>query len=370
MRILHIGKFCPPKEGGIEIFSFDLLESLNKKGVEADLLCYADNTTGYYYKSFRVWGCKQNIKISSAPFSLDFIKIFKSIEGNYDLIHLHSPNPLGEILSIISKKDIIIHWHSDIVRQKILYKFYKSFQQSALKKAKRIVVTSHNYLDTSQQIKNFKNKVVVIPLGLNPDKFNKMGSYDEKFEAIRDKIKGRKVVLAVGRIVEYKGFEYLVEAGKYLNSDTVIIIIGGGSLYEELENKIKKLNIEKKVHLVGRVESINAYMKNCDVFCLPSISRNEAFGLVLVEALYFGKPLVTTNVEGSGMNYVNIHNKTGLVVPPKNPKALAEALNRILSDMSLYRNFGENAKRRFEEFHIDNISDRIIDVYKDIVNEY
>jgi glycosyltransferase involved in cell wall biosynthesis len=108
-------------------------------------------------------------------------------------------------------------------------------------------------------------------------------------------------------------------------------------------------------------------MKNCDIFCLPSVSRNEAFGLVLVEALYFGKPLVTTNVEGSGMNYVNKHNETGLVVPPKNSKALAEAINTILSNEKLYEKFSKNALERFKEFEIDSVADRILNLYQEVL---
>jgi glycosyltransferase involved in cell wall biosynthesis len=108
-------------------------------------------------------------------------------------------------------------------------------------------------------------------------------------------------------------------------------------------------------------------MKNCDLFCLPSVSRNEAFGLVLVEALYFGKPLVTTNVEGSGMNYVNKHNETGLIVPPKNSKALAEAINTILSNEKLYEKFSKNALERFKEFEIDSVADKTLNLYQEVL---
>lgn len=101
---------------------------------------------------------------------------------------------------------------------------------------------------------------------------------------------------------------------------------------------------------------------------MPSITRNEAFGLVLVEALYFGKPLITTDVYGSGMNYVNQNGITGFVVPPRNPIALAEAINKILGDANLYNNFSQNAKERFKEFEISNIGNRIIDLYKEILN--
>jgi Glycosyltransferase len=114
------------------------------------------------------------------------------------------------------------------------------------------------------------------------------------------------------------------------------------------------------------VNNVSEFIKNCDLFILPSISRNEAFGLVLVEALYFGKPLVTTDVKGSGMNYVNRHNETGLVVPPKNPEALAKAINKILSDETLYIKFSENAKNRFKEFDINSIADKIINLYWEV----
>jgi len=189
----------------------------------------------------------------------------------------------------------------------------------------------------------------------------------EEFKKIKTKIDNKKIVLAVGRLVEYKGFEYLLEASRFLKDDMIVLIAGGGPLYVHLQNKINNLNLSNKVLLLGRVNNVSVFMKNSDLFCLPSISRNEAFGLVLVEALYFGKPLVTTNVEGSGMNYVNIHNETGLVVPPKDPKALAETMNMILSDKNLYSRFSKNAKERFKEFEINSIADRLINIYQEVL---
>jgi glycosyltransferase involved in cell wall biosynthesis len=209
----------------------------------------------------------------------------------------------------------------------------------------------------------------VIPLGLNPKRL-KINEQDlREFDKIKEKISNKKVVLAVGRLIEYKGFEYIIEASQFLKDDIIVLIAGGGPLYETLRDKIKKLNLKDKILLLGRVNNVSVYMKNCDLFCLPSISRNEAFGLVLVEALYFGKPLVTTNVEGSGMNYVNKHNETGLVVPPKNSKALAEAINAILSDEKLYEKFSKNALERFKEFEIDSVANRIIEVYEMVLKK-
>jgi glycosyltransferase involved in cell wall biosynthesis len=369
MKVLHLGKLCPPNEGGIEVFSFDLLEALNKKGIKADLLCFCENTREDSYNGFKFFACKMNLKLNSAPLSYDYIKTFRKIVKHYDIIHVHSPNPLAEILTLITDKKVIIHWHSDIVRQRISYFFYRPIQQKVLKKADKIIATSPQYLETSKQIKDFKDKAIVIPVGLNPKRLRISEQDLREFDKLKEKINNKKVVLAVGRLIEYKGFEYLVEVGQFLKDNTVVLIAGRGPLYETLKNKIEKLNLKDKILLLGRVNNVSVYMKNCDLFCLPSVSRNEAFGLVLVEALYFGKPLVTTSVEGSGMNYVNRHNETGLVVPPKNSKALAEAINTILSNEELYEKFSRNALERFKEFEIDSVADKIIEVYEMVLKK-
>jgi glycosyltransferase involved in cell wall biosynthesis len=366
MRVLHIGKLCPPNEGGTEVFSYDLLEALNKKGVEADLLCFGNSTKEELYNGFKYYSCKMNVKLNSAPLSYDFIKVFRKIINNYDIIHVHSPNPLAETLLLTTNKKIIIHWHLDIVRQKISYLFYKPIQRKFLQKSDKIIVTSPQYLESSKQLEGYKNKAVVIPLGLDPKRLEVKEEDLDEFKRISDIVKGKKVVLAIGRLVEYKGFEYLVESGKFVKNDTIILIAGRGPLYNHLQNKIQKLNLMDKVVLLGRVNNVSTFMKNCDLFCLPSIGRNEAFGLVLLEALYFGKPLVTTNVEGAGMNYVNKHNETGLIVPPKDPKALASTINQILSDEVFYNKLSKNALVRFEEFKIDAVADKVIDLYEEI----
>jgi len=367
MKVLHLGKFCPPNEGGIEVFSFDLLEALNKKGIKADLLCFGESTKEDIYNNFKYFACKMNIKLNSAPLSYDFVKTFQKIANDYDIIHIHSPNPLAEVLSLFTDKKTIIHWHSDIVKQKVIYQFYKPVQKKVLQKAKKIIVTSPQYLNTSDQLKNYKDKAVIIPLGLNTKRLEIKDKNIEEFEKIKNKINNKKIVLAVGRLVEYKGFEYLVEASRFLKDDIIVLIAGGGPLYDRLQNKINDLSLSNKVLLLGRINDVSIFMKSSDLFCLPSISRNEAFGLVLVEALYFGKPLVTTNVEGSGMNYVNIHNETGLVVSPKDPKALAKTINMILSDKNLYSQFSKNAKERFKEFEINSIADRLINLYQEVL---
>ncbi|MGC8754833.1 MAG: glycosyltransferase [Thermosulfidibacteraceae bacterium] len=366
MRVLHLGKLCPPNEGGIEVFTSDLLECLNLKSIEADLLCFGDKMEEGMYNGFKFYSCKIDLKLSSALVSLDFVKHFKKLANKYDLIHVHSPNPIAEMLSIFSPRPFVVHWHSDIVRQRILYTFYKPFQQAYLKRAKRIICTSPQYLESSNQVASYKEKAVVIPLGLNPRRLS-CDENDEKFVEMKDKIKGKRVVLSIGRLIYYKGFEYLIESAKFLPDDVVVVIAGGGPLYAKLNNLIEKWNLKEKVLLAGKVKDVGIFMKNCDVFCLPSTERSEAFGLVLVEAFYYGKPLITTNVYGSGMSYVNRDGETGFVIPPRDPRAIAEAVMKVLSDKELYDRFSRNALDRVKEFDINSVVDRIIDVYNQVL---
>lgn len=370
MKVLHLGKFCPPTEGGIENFSYDLIEYLNKKGINTDLICFGESTKKFNYKNFNILQCKMISKIQSAPLSYDYYRIFNEVEKNYDIIHIHSPNTLAEVLTLNSNKKIIIHWHSDIVKQKLLYFFYKVIQKIVIKKSDIIICTSQEYLNKSDQLKNFKNKVVIIPLGLNQDRL-KVYSFgeDNDINFQFEKIKGKKIVLSVGRLVIHKGFKYLIKAGKYISEDAVILIVGGGPLYQNLKKMVVSEKLENKVFLLGPIGSIKIkyLLKFCDIFCLPSIM--ESFGLVLLEALYFGKPLITTNLEKSGMNYINHDGITGLIVPPKDPVSLANAINKLLSDKKMYETFSKNALDRFKEFEISSIGDKIIDLYKNVINQ-
>jgi len=367
MKVLHLGKLCPPNEGGVDVFAFEIVEALKRKGIHADLLCLNSFTGEGIYRGIDYFSCKTNFFFNGAPISVDYALAFFKMKDSYDIIHVHCPVPMAEIVSLFTNQKVILHWHSDIVRQKLTYRFYRPIQRLLLKKAEKIIVTSKQYLDTSEQLRGYKHKAVVVPLGINPARLSIDEEAQKEFGWISEKVQDKKVVLSLGRLVEYKGFEYLVKASKYLNDDIIVVIAGGGPLYSKLQTEIKKMGLDEKIILTGKVSNVAVFMKNCDVFCLPSVGRNEAFGLVLLEALYFGKPLITTNVVGSGMNYVNKNNQTGYIVPPKDPLALAEAINKILSDKELYSYFSENAIQRFKEFEIDTIADKIIEIYKEVL---
>ena len=270
---------------------------------------------------------------------------------------------LALFLSKFNGKKLVVHWHSDIIRQKIILKLYKPLLNWMLKRANTIIATSPKYIEESKQLLPFKKKCVAIPLGIRKDK---LCSDSEMVSNLREKYKGKKVIFSIGRFIAYKGFEYLIESARYLPTDYIILIGGEGSLRSKYEKIIKRYNLFGKVKLLGKLSYVMLanYYDACDVFCLPSISKNEAFGLVIIEAMRFGKPIVATNIRGSGVSWVNQDGVTGLNVEPKNPKALAQAIKFICSNKEVYKKFSENALKRFnEEFTIDKEVSRILEVY-------
>ena len=170
----------------------------------------------------------------------------------------------------------------------------------------------------------------------------------KKADELREQNKGKTVCLAVGRHVEYKGFKYLIEASKKLGDDFVIGITGKGPLTDELKAQAAG---DSKVQFLGLVSDVElrARLLTCDIFCFPSITKNEAFGLALAEGMYFGHPAVTFTIEGSGVNYVSLNGQTGIECPNGDADAYAEALKTLANNEDLRKKYGEAAKARVIE---------------------
>ena len=176
---------------------------------------------------------------------------------------------------------------------------------------------------------------------------NKLNSDTFKVDSIRKTYKNKKIIFSLGRLVYYKGFEYLIDSAKYLSEDYIILIGGIGPLYKELDNKIKLLKLENKVKLLGRIEDndLGNYYEACDIYCLSSIVKSEAFGIVQIEAMSFSKPVIATKIKGSGVDWVNKHKESGINVNPKNGEELANAIKKIISNHNLYKKYSQGAKK-------------------------
>lgn len=371
LRILQIGRYFPPHIGGTENVIFDLTEGLTSMGHACDVLCCSD--TGQYLEetkgAYRVFRTKTILKVGSIAISAQQIIKLKKLWRNYDIIHIHHPAPMATVaLWLINPRcKIVIYWHSDIVRQKTLLLLFKPLQNWLLKKADAIVATSPEYIKASEALKKYPDKTSFVQLGIEGLERTVDVSPPKKAKDFQHK----KIVFSLGRLVEYKGYQFLIDAAQYLDNDTVILIGGEGRLKSDLALRIQQNGLWEKVKLLGKLtnEEVAHYFKICNVFCLPSITKNEAFGLVLLEAMSMGKPVVATQIPGSGVAWVNEDSVSGLNVPIENSEALAQAIKKILNDENVECEFRKNARLRFNQYFKREIMVRsFVDLYRRIQN--
>lgn len=365
MKILQVNKLYYPWIGGVETVVKQIAEGLNKKdGFVIDILVCNDKneTVIEEINGVKVFKAKTLKIILGMPISFDFFYLYKKINKNYDLIFLHYPFPLGFLAYFLfsKNKNLLIWYHSDIVRQRLLEIFLRPFHLYVFKKAKKIFVSNPNLIKSSYFLRRFKDKCNVIPFGIDFDYFREDEEIKREAETIKEKF-GKPLILSVGRLSYYKGFEYLIKSSKDLEAK--ILIIGEGKLKEKLLRMIKNYGLEKKIFIIPPVKDLRPYYLACDIFILPSIYKSEAFGIVLLEAMAFGRPVISTEL-GTGTSWININGETGFVVKPKDSQELNKAIKKLLEDENLRKLLRENAKKRAQEFSLDNFQRKLFEEIK------
>ena len=372
-RILHIPNYYPPHVGGIEDVCYNIVSNID--GFDHKVICFNDikKTQNEVYEGIDIIRCGVVKKISSQSISFSFYKELKNVikDFNPDIIHFHTPNPLSSIyllLAISKKVKLILHWHSDIIEQKKLYFFYRPFEKKLLQRADKILTTSPTYSVGSNSLLSFKNKIQTIPNTVNIKKLTKKVEDEEAVKKIKDKYPNKKIIFTFGRHVTYKGLEYLIKASPFISKEAVIIIAGKGPLTSQL----KEISSDKKIQFIGRIsdDELRQFLYASDIFAFPSITRNEAFGVALAEAMYCGLPSVTFTILHSGVNWVCPHEITGIESPNKDYTALAEAINLLIADPSLRKKLGSNASLRVKNiFTNDAVNSELISVYKSLFDK-
>lgn len=371
MKALHVGKFFQPVVGGMESVLFDLVEGLNGSGISTDILCAnTENETVVEtatagYTVIRVGALGTLASTSLCP---PMLPILRDIACRYDLIHVHLPNPMANLAMLFSgfKGRVVIHWHSDIVKQRHLLKLYEPIQSWLLKRADVIIATSPPYAEYSPHLARWRDKVVIIPIGINR---SSLPINEQLLATLREEHRGRQTVFALGRMTYYKGFRYLIEAAHNLSDDIRVLIGGSGELEDQFVAQIKAAGLNDRVQLLGRVSNadLGAYYALCDMFCLPSILRSEAFGVVMLEAMAFGKPIIATDIPGSGVPWVNRHGVSGLNVPAADSFALAQAITLLASDDNLRVTLGAGAERQFhDQFRAERMTEAVVAKYQQL----
>ena len=371
LKCLHIGKYYPPFAGGMEIFTKDLLIELARLGATPVMFAHNHEANHSLVKksedSISLYLTPSYGSLLYAPVSPFFLWHLRHVirETRPDILHIHLPN-LSAFWLLISRDcrriPWVVHWHADVIVDKqpwyfkLAYRGYRLLERALLKASNQIIVTSKPYLKASQPLQPFVEKCKVIPLGIE----------NLEYPVTPDHPTDVLNVLAIGRLTYYKGFHNLIKATKGVENIRVTIV-GTGEEQNNLARLIQESDAGEVVELAGYVanQKLQDMIRNCDVICLPSIERTEAFGVVLLEAMRAGKAVIASDVTGSGMGWVVDDETTGLLCEPDSIHSLRESLLRLQENPELTLQMGAAGRKRYEDyFTIDKAANQVLNIYK------
>lgn len=367
MRILQIVKYYDPCQGGMETVVKNIVEGAVASNGDISFTIYSNNHEQNFVKFVKEKDRETIIKeitpiyLKSQPLNLRYPSLKKLIKDN-DVIHHHYPFPTMEFtllryLKLMSNKKFVITWHANIKnsRWSWIEKIYNPMIEKLLDRADAIIVTSPQLFEASTILQKYRGKVQTIPLSFDP-KYSSVNSKkypsDRCFE-----------LLFVGKLRKYKGVEYLIKAIE--NLDVKLKIVGNGEEFQNLKALIKSLDIINKIAFESDVDDaqLAEFYKKADLFVLPSINEAEAFGVVQLEAMANGLPVINTNLK-SGVPFVSLNDYSGITVEPKSTEELKAAIEKIMSDKSLYELYSLNALERVKMFSREKMSHAYKEIYK------
>ena len=353
MKILHIGKYYHPFKGGMETVVKDICDGLAEDGHEVEVLC---SNTSLFSQTDMVGKVKvtrlgriANLFGQCINPTLVFQLLKKVKEA--DLIHVHSPNPLAELICLLipKEKPVVVTYHSDVVRQKLLVPFYAPILKRFLNRVRKVFVATQNHIDHSQFLPHYKAKCEIIPFGIKDEKFECTHEIIEATAKVRQD--HGPYILFVGRLVGYKGIDVLINSAQ--NFDYKIVIVGQGPEENNLKKLTHKLGLEKQITFLGHVDSKEEFLglyHGCEFLVLPSVTVNENFGVVQIEAMACSKAVITTNLK-SGVPAVGKKNETCLIVEPGSIEQLSKNISLLMENSELKEKFGREGRKRFEKYY-------------------
>ena len=360
----HIGKFYPPHMGGIETHLQTLSNELRRSlMVNVIVANKARERRQEIVDGVAVTRLANLATVRSMPLCPHLATAIRSVRS--DIVHLHLPNPAALIAYLMSGRrgPLVLTWHSDILRQKLLSRVLMPLHRWFVRNATQCIATSPDYIGSSPVLSVSRPHCRVIPYGIPLERF--AAPHNEAAE-LRRRF-GPRIVLAVGRLIYYKGFEYLMRAMAHINGK--LVLIGDGPLRRSLERDVCEAGIGERVFFAGEIDNckLAPYYHAAEVFVLPSVARTEAFGIVQLEAMACGKPVVNTRL-ATGVPFVSVDGLTGITVPPCDPASLAQAITRLLNDAELRACYGAAAIRRVRsEFTAERMAARTLALYREIV---
>jgi len=384
LKILHVGKYFPPFAGGMEHFLADLALA---QAQQHSVTVLAHHHIWHWpthtlpsqpenYASIQLYRAPSYGRLLYAPVSPHYPLWLKQIIKRHSpqILHLHLPNTsafwaLGQ--KTAQSMPWIIHWHSDVTSQinrrlTLAYPFYRPFEQRLLAKAAAILVTSPPYLHTSSALQPWRSKCHTIPLGLDPQRLPLPNSQIIDWSQ-QQWLPRLTRFLCIGRLTYYKGHRLLLQALTQV-PNAQLLIVGQGELQSQLNHLIKQWKLTSRVKLLGHLPTphLHGLLCTCDAFCLPSLERTEAFGIVLLEAMRYGKPIIVSDIPGSGTAWVT--GEGSLKVPPGELSSLIEALQTMARNDSLREHLGQKGQQRFfQAFTLQAVVQQISQVYEGVL---
>lgn len=376
MRVLHLGKFYPIR-GGVEKVMWDLTEGLSATGVYCDMLCAQLRKDGpdakdkHLYQGhgiFRFNDCGRVIcvpawtKVAATMISPAMISWVRRHAAEYDLIHIHHPDPMAALALRLSgfKGKVVLHWHSDIVSQRFFLALFKLLQRWLILRADQILGTTPVYVAASPYLKDVQDKCSYTPIGIAP-----VHPDEARVQAVRACYPGKTLLFSLGRLVPYKGFSYLIDAMSLLPERFHLLLSGKGPLKEVLDKQIQEKRLQDRVTLqTGFIPDaeVHACFGAADIFVLPSIMKTEAFGIVQIEAMSCGTPVVATRIPESGVSWVNEEGISGLNAEPADARSLADAILAVETERNRY---SKGASERFSRLFTKEIMvQRVLKIYE------
>lgn len=369
MKVIQLNKYYAPHRGGVETVVQNIAEGL-QNAVDMDVFVCDDrrNTEDMRQDGVRLHRSSTICKVGPMPISLSYLKDVRRELKTTDVVLLHMPFPWGDLALRLSgyRGKVLLWWHSDVVRQKKLLRIYEPLMRWTLKRADRIIVATQGHIDGSDFLKPYTEKCAVIPYGVEEEYYiagRQMKKQDEH---------GPVTFLFVGRMVYYKGCDVLIRAFAAMKDTSCRLNMVGQftPLTEGCRQLAQQLGVADRVIFEDDLprEELKQRLADCDVFVLPSILRSEAFAIVQLEALAFGKPVINTNLP-SGVPYVSRNGETGITVEPNDVAALAEAMDTLAADEMLREKYSTAALERIEEFRMEKMHKRVLRLLNEVCSD-
>jgi glycosyltransferase involved in cell wall biosynthesis len=383
LQVYHLAKYYPPVPGGIETHVQAIARAQAALGMQVHVICINGTTKAIHgaTKTETVQEWDNGVRVTRVGRSLTVARFDYCPElsaylsriptsGN-TVVHLHTPNPamLMALQGWDSDIPLVVTHHSDLIKQRVLKYAIRPFEHWVYQRAKRVLTTSAAYIEGSKFLQLYRNKLTALPLGLDLSPYTQpANSASTEFaNRLRQKYGSAPIWLAVGRLVYYKALHISIQA--LTKVPGVLYVIGAGPLSAELQKLAQELGVSDRVIWHGQAtqdELIGAYQAATALW-FPSNERSEGFGLVQVEAMASGCPVINANIPGSGVTWVSRHEQEGLTVPVNDADALAAAAQRLISEPGLRDKLVAASRNRATEFDHLTMAQRSLAIYNQVM---